>query len=160
MNASRTSRTPVARGFSPASMALVISSLLIGAGHAQPPAQRAPGPVEAGVTAVLVDVVVRDKRGEPVRDLKPSDFQVIEDGAPQTIGSFTPVFDGEMVATASTAQPAAGAGSAGGTVGSPPPLNPGPAVTALVFDRLSPEARRLAVEAARSSPGWTASRAR
>jgi VWFA-related protein len=134
-------------------MALVISSLLIGAGHAQPPAQRAPGPVEAGVTAVLVDVVVRDKRGEPVRDLKPSDFQVIEDGAPQTIGSFTPVFDGEMVATASTPQPAAGAGSAGGAVGSPPPVNPGPAVTALVFDRLSPEARRLAVEAARSYLG-------
>ena len=47
-----------------------------------------------GVTAVLVDVVVRDKRGQPVRDLTQADFEVLEDGVPQTIGSFTPVFAG------------------------------------------------------------------
>ena len=58
----------------------------------QPTPQRA-GSIDAGVTAVLVDVVVRDRRGEPVRDLKQSDFQVIEDGVPQALGSFTPVFD-------------------------------------------------------------------
>ena len=38
---------------------------------------------------MLVDVVVRDKRGQPVRDLALSDFEVLEDGVPQTIGSFT-----------------------------------------------------------------------
>src|ERR687898_952718 len=84
------------RGFSPASIAVVVSLLLIPAGHAQQPApQRAPGAVSAGVNAVLMDVVVRDRRGQPVRDLKPSDFQVFEDRVPQTIGSFTPVFEGE-----------------------------------------------------------------
>ena len=40
---------------------------------------------------MLVDVVVRDKRGQPVRDLTQADFEVLEDGVPQTIGSFTPV---------------------------------------------------------------------
>ena len=40
------------------------------AGHAQQPApQRAERTLSEGVTAVLVDVVVRDKRGQPVRDL-------------------------------------------------------------------------------------------
>ena len=33
-----------------------------------------------GVTAVLVDVVVRDRRGQPVRDLTAADFEVLEDG--------------------------------------------------------------------------------
>ena len=29
----------------------------------------------------------------PVRDLTQADFEVLEDGVPQTIGSFTPVFE-------------------------------------------------------------------
>ena len=58
----------------------------------QPP-QRAERTLKEGVTAVLVDVVVRDRRGQPVRDLTQSDFEVLEDGVAQTIGSFTRVFD-------------------------------------------------------------------
>jgi VWFA-related protein len=38
---------------------------------------------------VLVDVRVYDKSGKPVTDLKPSDFRVTEDGAPQTIRDFS-----------------------------------------------------------------------
>lgn len=38
---------------------------------------------------VLVDVRVWDKSGRPVSDLKQSDFKVSEDGAPQTITSFS-----------------------------------------------------------------------
>ena len=74
---------------------LVLVALATAVGHAQPP-QRATGTTEARVTAVLVDIVVRDKRGEPVRDLAQSDFQVLEDGVPQTIASFTPVFEGAV----------------------------------------------------------------
>ncbi|MGH9434126.1 MAG: VWA domain-containing protein, partial [Terriglobia bacterium] len=37
---------------------------------------------------VLVDVRVYDKKGNPVANLKESDFQVSEDGAPQKINSF------------------------------------------------------------------------
>ena len=42
--------------------------VVLGPSHAQEP-QRAVGTVKEGVTAVLVDVVVRDRRGQPVRDL-------------------------------------------------------------------------------------------
>ncbi|HEY6293375.1 MAG TPA: VWA domain-containing protein [Terriglobia bacterium] len=38
---------------------------------------------------VLVDVRVTDKRGQPVTDLKPGDFRVLEDGAEQKITSFS-----------------------------------------------------------------------
>ncbi len=38
---------------------------------------------------VLVDAVVRDKRGKPVRDLGAQDFRLWEDGKPRTIASFS-----------------------------------------------------------------------
>jgi VWFA-related protein len=110
------------------------------------PAQRAAGAVNAGVRAVLVDVIVRDKRGMPVRDLTLSDFELLEDGVPQKVASFTPVFDGVVPAAPEAGAPAAASGKA--AVGSPPPEAAGPTVTALVFDRLTPEAQRLAVQAA------------
>ena len=103
---------------------------------------------------MLVDVVVRDKRGDPVRDLTQADFELSEDGVPQKIGSFTPVLEGgglreprtDPVATPSSAGaavPGAGAQAYGG----------GPIVTALVFDRLDPEARKLAIKAAQGYLG-------
>jgi VWFA-related protein len=152
MNARRRSSplTPVARGFSPASVALVGSLLVISTSHAQQPAPPRAGTVDSGVTAVMVDVVVRDRRGEPVRDLKPSDFQILEDGIPQTLGSFTAVFEGNAAAVTPSGPAPPGAEVA---IGSPPLVDAGPAVTALVFDRLSPESRRLAVEAAQSYVG-------
>jgi len=116
----------------------------------QPPAQRAEGTLKTGVTAVLVDVVVRDKHGLPVRDLQQSDVEVLEDGTPQAIGSFTPVFEAEPAATASVA-PSSSTGTAGADGNAPDPSGVrGIPVTALVFDRLSPEGRQLAVKAARS----------
>jgi len=45
--------------------------------------------LRAQTTEVLVDVRVYDKSGKPVTDLKQSDFHVLEDGAPQTITSFS-----------------------------------------------------------------------
>src|SRR5262249_47972350 len=74
-------------------------------GAQQPPAQRVDGTLKVGVQAVLIDVVVRDKHGAPVRDLQQSDFEVLEDGVPQTIGSFTPIF--EDVPAPTVAAPAA-----------------------------------------------------
>lgn len=118
----------------------------------QPPAQRATGTVNERVTAVLVDVVVRDRRSQPVRDLTQSDFQVLEDGVPQTIGSFTPIFEG-AVPPAPLAPSSAPAGNTQLTVGAPPPMDTGTAVSALVFDRLTPEARRRAVQAAQGYLG-------
>jgi len=56
---------------------------------AQQPAPQAPPPVfRSGVNLVLVDVVVRDRSGAVVRDLKADDFELLEDGARQQILTF------------------------------------------------------------------------
>jgi VWFA-related protein len=63
-----------------------------------PPAAAAPTPAEeeaprfpSGVDLVTVDVVVTDKKGNPVPDLPRDAFTVQEDGAPQAISSFEAV---------------------------------------------------------------------
>jgi VWFA-related protein len=135
--------------------ALVGILALVVPGHArQAVPQRAEGTLSEGVTAVLVDVVVRDRRGQPVRDLTQADFQVFDEGVPQSIGSFSRVFDGattpapEAAATAAARATGSDVGAeAFATQGSREP------VIAIVFDRLSPEARRLAVQAAQSYLG-------
>jgi VWFA-related protein len=53
------------------------------------PAQDAPQPVfRAGVNFVRVDVIVTDRRGEPIVSLTRDDFEVFEDGRPQVIEQF------------------------------------------------------------------------
>src|SRR5690242_20958166 len=37
---------------------------------------------------VRLDVVVKDKKGRPIKDLKPDDFEILEDGVPQKVESF------------------------------------------------------------------------
>src|SRR6476646_11511863 len=89
----------------------------------QPPAQRAEGSVKTTVTAVLVDGGVRDKHGMLVRDLQQSDFEVLEDGVAQTVGSFTPIFE-DLPAPAAAPAPSAAAASAAPVV----PAAPKPAM--------------------------------
>jgi len=117
----------------------------------EPQAQRVAGSEKAVVTAVLVDVVVRDKKGMPVRDLQRSEFEILEDGAAQTMGSFTPIFEADVPPAVVTPAPVAAGGStaADGTEASQAAAKLTP-ITALVFDRLSPDGRRLAVQAARA----------
>jgi hypothetical protein len=45
--------------------------------------------VQAKVRVVLVDVVVTSGKGDSVTGLHKEDFEVLEDGKPQTIASFT-----------------------------------------------------------------------
>src|SRR5689334_17221375 len=62
--------------------------------QAQP--QPPPGPTDAsgqpifrtGINFVRVDVIVSDRNGNPVGDLKPEDFEVTEQGKPQKIETF------------------------------------------------------------------------
>jgi len=57
-----------------------------------PPAQQPQQPTfRVQVDYVEVDVVVTDRQGNLVRDLKKEDFQVFEDGKAQTINTFTHV---------------------------------------------------------------------
>jgi VWFA-related protein len=137
---------------------LLISSTLHGqappAQPAQPPtppAQRAIEGDSAAVTAIVVDVIVRDRQGNPVRDLKAEDFGIFEDGVFQDIGSFTAIASGAAPSTPASAKPTAGAAAVPAPAAPAPPAKP--EVLALVFDRLSGEARNLAYKAAMSYVG-------
>src|SRR5258707_299002 len=50
--------------------------------------ESAPAPIRVSTELVLVNVVARDKKGNPVRDLKQADFSLYEDGKRQRISTF------------------------------------------------------------------------
>lgn len=66
-------------------------------------AQQRPTTFRSGTTLVSVDLVVRDRQGNIVRGLTAGDFEVLEDGQPQKIltFSFTEINDKAAPATAS-----------------------------------------------------------
>ncbi len=109
-------------------------------------------PVKATTAGVLVDVIVVDARGNPVLDIAPEEFEVSEDGVRQRIVSATLVQRGavrpakEKTATGSVSDQAAVPASTAVTHTSEPSITP--SVTAILFDRLSPESRALAHRAA------------
>ena len=53
-----------------------------------PSSQRPQATFETQSTIVLLDVVVRDRKGRPVRDLRPDELQVFEDGQRRELTSF------------------------------------------------------------------------
>jgi VWFA-related protein len=103
-------------------------------------------------TAILVDVVVRDKKGSLVTDLSPADFEVSEDGVRQKIGSFAVVNHGGGIGIGVKFRQPGGTTvlsptDAGGTeAAAEAPQET--AVTALVFDALSPDALSITQKAA------------
>jgi len=118
---------------------------------------QAPSPAQpqfaAGATAITVDVVVRDKHGKPVTDLKRGDFELLEDGVRQDIGDMTMVGagGGERAAGPNFSSAAkAGGAIVGGEPGETTSTLARPTFIALVFDRLSPEARALAYKGAQA----------
>ncbi len=59
--------------------------------RAQQASDEVPGfTVRSNTRLVVVDVVVRSKKGQPITDLKPEDFVVEENGKKQKIATFTP----------------------------------------------------------------------
>jgi VWFA-related protein len=122
---------------------------------AEPAGQKGPARVpqtSSSSTAILVDVVVRDSRGRPVTDLSAADFDIAEDGVPQTIGSFSRVSRGTGIgigvalrAPRPVAVPAVPAGTTDPVQTADAP--PEQATTALVFDHLSAETLGLAQKA-------------
>lgn len=67
--------------------------------HAQQPSAPAPPTtsLKTGTNEVLLDVVVRDKKGREVNDLKAEDFHITDNGEPETINSFRLVQGGEAI---------------------------------------------------------------
>jgi VWFA-related protein len=113
------------------------------AAQTQRPPARAQGTIQSETTAILVDVVVRDKHGQPVTDLNAADFELYEDGVLQEIGALT------RYASESSGGPApsAPAVSTAALANVKVEATPEP-VIALVFDRLNPESRAIAHKAA------------
>jgi VWFA-related protein len=98
---------------------------------------------------VVLDVVVRDKKGHAIKDLKQADFEVYEDNVRQDVTSFRLV-SRERVAGETKGepgrQPAAPATTPAGSREPFSNIN----LVAMVFDHLSPNARNLANKAATS----------
>ena len=94
---------------------------------------------------VRLDVVVKDKKGRPIKDLNAADFEILEDGVPQKVESF------RFVSREAGSNVAEKKDDKSAEVATPAPAIPtkrsAPTVTALVFDRLSQEARSLARKA-------------
>ncbi len=105
---------------------------------------------KATTTAILVDVVVRDRKGHPVTNLSAGDFEIFEDGAPQKVDTFTQVSRGGGIGVGvawkdtSTTVDAHGRPSSSSI---PPDTIHEDGTTALVFDHLSSESLRLAQRA-------------
>ena len=87
---------------------------------------------------VRLDVVVKDKKGRPVKDLTAGDFEVLEDGVSQKIASFRFVNrDAAPEADTATRSSERKENNASASVTTPPTANrTSPGITALVFDRL------------------------
>lgn len=139
-----------------AAVLLLATALATPASAAAAPQAAPETPVFSVQTSgVLLDIVVRDKRGKLVRDLTAADFEVSEDGVRQAVDSFRVV--NNDAPDEADAEPAAAPAAAGA-----PPTAPaaapaaaeaesaarGPAVVAFVFDRMSADGRRMAQKTA------------
>ncbi len=78
------------------------------------------GVIRITVSLVQVDAVVTDSKGRQVTNLKPEDFEIIEDGAPRPITNFSYI----PIRSAAAAGAAARALPAGATLPSSPGLQP------------------------------------
>lgn len=108
----------------------------------------------SSTTAVVVDVVVRDGQGQPVRGLTLQDFQLREDGVQQVLQALDAIGAARPAAATASAVLAPATSAADGSL-VPTARARGDGrrdrrgrLVALVFDRLSPEARALAYDAA------------
>jgi VWFA-related protein len=105
-------------------------------------------------TGVVVDVTVVDGKGNPILDLKSDEFELSEDGVRQRIvsatliqrGVLTPLPSGTAASVTDAPVPESAAATATAAPGSAATVTP--SVTAILFDRLSPESRELARRAA------------
>lgn len=87
---------------------LAFSPLSLAQEPAAPAVEQAP--IRVSTELVLVNVVARDKKGNPVRDLKRDDFTLLEDGKKQQISTFDFEDVDQLAATAGPTISGAAAG--------------------------------------------------
>ena len=95
-------------------------------------------------------VLLHQEHGRPVVDLTKDDFDLFEDGARQTIGSFSLVEQAGGIGIKVGRRVSASTGPSGGAAGSPavPAVSAERPTIAIVFDALKPDALELAQKAA------------
>jgi VWFA-related protein len=121
--------------------------------------------VSVGTVEVLLDVVVKDKRGRPVTDLSAADFEVFEEGAKQPVESFRLIRRDSAGESGKANSAVQGVAPAQANATPSPPAKPVPtsnpdvgvSVVALVFDRLSQDGRKRANDAAMGYVGGDSS---
>jgi VWFA-related protein len=128
--------------------AVVLASLCVSRPYsapAQPQEPAAQTTLRSDSLEVLVDVVVRDKKGRLLHGLKAGDVVVMEDGLPQTITSFREV----NLATPPAAPPPHAPASETRTTVTREPVQMSKQIrlVSLVYDRLGPDGRRLGRQA-------------
>jgi len=100
--------------------------------------------IRAGTDEVLLDLIARDKKGQPVTNLRAEDLELYDNGVKRTITSLRLVQGSEVIAGEAKTQPVSG----------PPatskPLDPLRQIrlVTLIFNRLDLNARQLARSAA------------
>ena len=116
--------------------AILLAATLAPAQTPPPIAPSTPAPaIKAGAEEVLLDVIARDKKGRPVKDLTAADFDVTDNGVKQKLLSVRLVSGAEAISKS---------GEGGGKLD---PLRQIRLVS-LVFDKLGLEARRVSRTAA------------
>jgi VWFA-related protein len=121
---------------------MLLAAVLSAAGLAapvQPPPQEAAPVFPSGTQAVVLDVVVRDKKGRTVTDLRQEEIEVLEEGKPKAIIGFRFV-------ERPTAPPPVAPGVPVPAAAAEPPRHP--TLVTLVFDSLGPQGRPFAANAA------------
>ncbi len=111
--------------------------------------QQQPAPtIRISSEEVLLDIVVRDKKGRPVQDLKESDIEIYEDGVKQRIISFRQVNrSGSVQLDSGETSSSKSVTPADKDKATPDPTRQVNLVT-MVFERLNNESRILARQAA------------
>jgi VWFA-related protein len=128
----------------PVGLALALVTAASARLAAQAPPPPAPQTYAVEASRVLLDVVVRDGKDNPVTDLAAEDFEVYEDGVRQQVDLF------EVIRSPAPAAPLAPERTKAVTPLPAPRIRERPelALIAFVFDRLSPDARNQAKQAA------------
>ncbi len=101
---------------------------------------------------VLLDFVVRDKNGKIIRDLKPDEAQVFEDGVPQTVRHFE-LYNGQAEAAAPAAEASSSLANAQQSNAPAAPITVNElrdmSVVSVVIANLDPRERELTQDAMR-----------